>query len=909
MRFLFALITCLIAACSLALAAGLRVATFNVGARLVVPPDGGPAYFDYGIGPAGQPNHDAVKDVLRRINADVVALQEIHSADVQSGSLTAMANSLGYTHRYVAPTTQAFDTTLRVAVLSKYPFLNTNSIGSPTGAREMTRRIPAVTIDVPDTEENLLFISPHLKSGTSTADRFRRTIEMRRLTGYLTQQAISNSSPFVVLGDFNPSGSNTTFSALPSGLPSTFSLGADITFPLSYSRQMLAYFTNPLPIRVPATHTNGSSSTFDTTNTNGPILDLILVSSAIFARGVDSEVYNSTFDTSNSIGLPKSGSPLATTTSAVASDHYAVFADLLLDSPFEPLTASLSAPSVQEGSAAGTVSWTINLPAPQANDVTLTVSSDNSQAASFTTSSWVIPAGSLQTTIPLTTPRNFITDGTRSVVLTASASGFTSVTSALQVLDADPPYAFTAAGQVLGETFTQFNGSQAPAPWSTPQGGAWRGLDNGSASTFGFRSYGVGLDGSLGFFPKNTTGIATTAVFNNSPEILTALQIDFTAEQWRAAAGGKSDSLRVELITETETIPITALEFIGKTNLTTGALSPPVQEQRSAIITGLSIEPAASFDLRFSFQLGGQIPDSVWINELHYDNAGTDQNEFIELIMAPGYDGTPADFNVVLYNGDTASSAVVYQTLNVGSQFILTDLPSGYRLLRISLPTNGLQNGPRDGLALVHVPSGEVRQLLSYNGIFTAGSGPAAGMTSIAIPVSQSNTSTPIGSSIGLTGSGSQANQFTWAVFNGAATNGSLNNGQTLSPVSLSQGISFDNLQLTFLLDTDQDGLPDLTDSDDDGDLLADSDEILFGSNPLDASSIYQPTWTRDGPASINYTFPTILNRSYRIERSIDLNSWSNFQTYAGTGVSITASLPITVNDARQFYRLAVSAD
>ena len=40
----------------------------------------------------------------------------------------------------------------------------------------------------------------------------------------------------------------------------------------------------------------------------------------------------------------------------------------------------------------------------------------------------------------------------------------------------------------------------------------------------------------------------------------------------------------------------------------------------------------------------------VWINELHYDNAGTDVNEFVEVA---GPAGTPLDgWSIVLYDGN-----------------------------------------------------------------------------------------------------------------------------------------------------------------------------------------------------------------------------------------------------------------
>ena len=53
-----------------------------------------------------------------------------------------------------------------------------------------------------------------------------------------------------------------------------------------------------------------------------------------------------------------------------------------------------------------------------------------------------------------------------------------------------------------------------------------------------------------------------------------------------------------------------------------------------------------------------------------------------------------------------------------------------------SYPQDGLQNGGNDGFALVD-NLGHVVELLSYEGVFTASNGPAAGMTSVDVGVSE----------------------------------------------------------------------------------------------------------------------------------------------------------------------------
>ncbi len=317
----------LLAAAS-ALAVEIRVATFNVGAHF------GVEYFDYSLGDPGTPDHETVRAILQRIDADVVALQEIHTADLEGSpnDLQALATALGYTHVYLPPLTDAFDPIFRTVFLSRFPFLSSAAIGSPPGAREITRLHPAVRVDVPGIDNDPLLISPHLKAGTNRSDRFRRAVEMRRLTGHLASFGFADDDNFIILGDFNPSSINTTFESQPSGLPGSFVLGSDIAFPVSYHVNPAAYFLTPAAVKLDALQPDGSPSTFNTTTSGGPALDLILVSPAIAARDFATEIYNSALDTIGG-GLPKVGSPLAAGTSATASDHYAVFADLELDPP------------------------------------------------------------------------------------------------------------------------------------------------------------------------------------------------------------------------------------------------------------------------------------------------------------------------------------------------------------------------------------------------------------------------------------------------------------------------------------------------------------------------------------------------------------------------------------------------
>ncbi|MEM9552227.1 MAG: Ig-like domain-containing protein, partial [Pseudomonadota bacterium] len=131
-------------------------------------------------------------------------------------------------------------------------------------------------------------------------------------------------------------------------------------------------------------------------------------------------------------------------------------------------------------------------------------------------------------------------------------------------------------------------------------------------------------------------------------------------------------------------------------------------------------------------------PLEARINELHYDNDGTDTGEFIEVRVAAG--GDVSGLIVELYNGNGGG---VYSTLTVSDGSQTTDGDFDYYVL--NLPSNGIQNGSPDGLAL---SNGEgLIEFLSYEGTFDGFGGAADGVTSTDIGVAESG-STPVGDSL-----------------------------------------------------------------------------------------------------------------------------------------------------------------
>jgi len=144
-------------------------------------------------------------------------------------------------------------------------------------------------------------------------------------------------------------------------------------------------------------------------------------------------------------------------------------------------------------------------------------------------------------------------------------------------------------------------------------------------------------------------------------------------------------------------------------------------------------------------------PDSpVFINEIHYDNAGTDTGEFVEVAGPAGTDLT--GWSVVLYNGGNNAQ---YDSDPL-SGVLGDDTGTGFGFASIDYPANGIQNGSPDGVALLDA-SGAVVQFLSYEGVFTTAAG-----ASTDIGVAESGTE-PVGLSLQLTGTGDSYGDFTWA--------------------------------------------------------------------------------------------------------------------------------------------------
>lgn len=160
---------------------------------------------------------------------------------------------------------------------------------------------------------------------------------------------------------------------------------------------------------------------------------------------------------------------------------------------------------------------------------------------------------------------------------------------------------------------------------------------------------------------------------------------------------------------------------------------------------------------------------AVWINEFHYDDAGRDDNEFIEIGCNQEIDLD--DYSIVLYNGKNRR---LYDTAELSG---VCSPPNNFVVQKYSVQ-RGIQNGGPDGIALVD-DNDEVVEFISYEGSFNAGNGPAEGMTSVDIGVSESNRSSA-GNSLQLVGTGCERSDFTWLKRQAPSSEGGVNKAQRI---------------------------------------------------------------------------------------------------------------------------------
>lgn len=286
-------------------------------------------------------------------------------------------------------------------------------------------------------------------------------------------------------------------------------------------------------------------------------------------------------------------------------------------------------------------------------------------------------------------------------------------------------------------------------------------------------------------------------------------------------------------------------------------------------------------------QSGG---NTAWINEFHYDNDGSDVNEFVEVAGSAGL--SLSGWKIEAYNGNGGG---MYKSVNLSGT--IADQQSGFGVIGFAI--SGLQNGSADGLALVD-STGAVVQFISYEGTLTATSGAASGMTSVDVGVSEGSGSSA-NSSIYLTGTGAQYSDFTWQVGSGQ-TSGTINTGQSFvsaqpnqAPVAaMTTSCDFLSCALNASSSTDSDGTI-VTYQWDLGDGNTKSGEQVSHAYASEGSYLVTLTVTdNDGATSqasstVTVTQPTVdpwINEIHYDNAGSDTNEFVEVAAPAGTDLS-----------------------
>jgi hypothetical protein len=317
----------------------------------------------------------------------------------------------------------------------------------------------------------------------------------------------------------------------------------------------------------------------------------------------------------------------------------------------------------------------------------------------------------------------------------------------------------------------------------------------------------------------------------------------------RALANGAADRMQMELVTAGGTIPLSALTF-------TASPSPGAGNIRlSAMAQGLSIPAGSSLELRVPFVPGNNgppAPSDVFVNESHYDNTGTDTDEFVEIVVGPGFNGNLSEVSLVLYNGSNGQTYGMH-ALNTFTPGTVT--ASGHRLLHKMI--SGIQND-MDGFAVV--AGSTVLHFRSYEGAFAATNGPASGMTSANVGISQETTASAGESLLGLVGSGGSGVDFTWTKLSGIAHSpGQPNSGQ------------------------------------------GDADETAFGTNPLNHASRFAPVIAKN-VSGLELSFQGAAGVHYTVEYGESLVNWEELTTVIGEGHPVMVPLPMVA--PKMFFRV-----
>lgn len=297
----------------------LRVASWNMAA----------------VGEPGTAQYDAALAVLRRIDADVVGVNEVNGSN-DAGYFDSLAVAAGYDYQFVSDEVSPFGTQ-RNGFLSKIEpekitFHSAATLSGDEGANDLTRLLPELRIRVNGCP--VWLVVHHWKSGYGKGNVFRRAVESYRI-GQILKARDGAKDPFVVMGDVNEEldalpKTPVPFFDVPDGMPPDFAVGGDINMLLASSEGIdnnaFSFLLGEPPglNTIDALQLDGSDAT---KSDSGRRLDYIFASSVVAEKNPQAEVYDSE-DEAIAGGLGKFGSMPDTNASLLASDHFLVFSDI-----------------------------------------------------------------------------------------------------------------------------------------------------------------------------------------------------------------------------------------------------------------------------------------------------------------------------------------------------------------------------------------------------------------------------------------------------------------------------------------------------------------------------------------------------------------------------------------------------
>lgn len=293
----------------------VRIATWNI----------------QGLGTPESPQYEAAFDILQRLDADIVGLNEIDAGDLDA--LSEFGSRLGYAYVLVPPA-NPFGT-LRNAILSRLPpddqtIWTAAALSGDPGANDVTRNPLSMTVT---TEHGtpLTLVVQHWNSGFGDGEEFLRAIDGVRVA----QVAARARGAFVVVGDVNAELGDVEVPSVFTEIPRPIAnlgalLGSDIEAELSTTglqNDAFAPLLEDLGMEaLPLTQADGNEATRDV---SGRRIDYILVSGPIYQRAWVGEVYDAEDDLLSDFEYM--GSAPSAEATEIASDHFPLVADIAVD--------------------------------------------------------------------------------------------------------------------------------------------------------------------------------------------------------------------------------------------------------------------------------------------------------------------------------------------------------------------------------------------------------------------------------------------------------------------------------------------------------------------------------------------------------------------------------------------------